>query len=149
MTESAYADNSAFIFPSREISERDTTQIMKHCSEWRIEVHSGITETPDTKGKTSKTVLLFVAKPKKSYTEPSTHDGTNLSPIILEEGRFIPVVNKFCYLGSIINHDLRESEEVENLTKKASQAFGALRRGVFTSKSTPFNVKKAVYTDLI
>ena len=112
-----------------------------------MEVHSGITKTPDTKGKTSKTELLFVEKP--SHTEPSTCKDTNLSPIILEEGRFIPVVNKFCYLGSIINHNLRELEDVDNRTKKASQAFGALRRGVFTSKSTSFNVKKAVYTALI
>ena len=75
---------------------------MKHCAEWGMEVHSGITETPDAKSKTSKTELLFIEKP--SHTEL-----TNLSPIILEEGLFIPVVNKFCYLGSIINHDLRES----------------------------------------
>ena len=61
----------------------------------------------------------------------------------------IPVVNKFYYLGSIINHDLRESEDDDNRIKKASQAFGALRRGIFTSKSTSFNVKKAVYTALI
>ena len=110
---------------------------------------SRITETPDTKGKTSKTELLFVAKPNNSYTKPSTRNDTNLSPIILEERRFIPVVNKFCYLGSIINHDLRESEDVDNRTKKTSQAFGDLRRGVFTSKSTSFIVKKAVYISLI
>ena len=72
MTESAYADDAAFLFPSREISERDTPRIMKHCAKWGMEVHSGITETPDTKGKTSKTELLFVAKP--SYTEQSTRE---------------------------------------------------------------------------
>ena len=115
ITESAYADDAAFLFPSREISERDTPRIMKNYAEWGMEVHSGITENPDTKGKTSKTELLFVAKP--SYTEPSTREDTNLSPIILEEGRFIPVINKFCYLVSIINHDLRESEDVDNRTK--------------------------------
>ena len=107
-----------------------------------MEVHSRITETLDAKGKASKTELLFVEKP--SHTKL-----TNLSPIILEEGRFIPVGNKFCYLGSIINHNLRESEDVDNRTKKVSQAFIALQRGVFTSKSTSFNVKKAVYTALI
>ena len=149
MTKSAYASDAAFLFPSREIAERDTPQIMKHCAKWGMEVHSGITKTPDTKGTTSKTDLLFVAKPNNSYTEPSTRNDTNISPIILEEGRFIPVVKKLCYLGSIINHDLRESEDVDNRTKKASQAFGTLRRGVFTSKSTSFNVKKAVYTALI
>ena len=142
ITESAYSDDDAFLFPSREIAECNTPRIIKHCAEWGTEVHSGITETPDTKGKTSKTELLFVEKP--SHTELTNH-----SPIILEYGRFIPVVNKFCYLGSIINHDLRESEDVDNRIKKASQAFRALQRGVFTSKSTSFNVKKAVYTALI
>ena len=58
-----------------------------------MDVHSGITETPDTKGKTSKTELLFVAKP--SYTKPSTRKDTNLSPIILEEGWL--GVGGFCY----------------------------------------------------
>ena len=87
-----------------------------------MEVHSGITKTPDTKGKTSITELLFVGKPNKFYTEPSTHDDTNLSPIILDKGRFIPVVNKFCNLGSIINHDPIESEDIDNRTKKAYQA---------------------------
>ena len=55
MTESAYANDAAFLLPSREIAERDTPLIMKHCPEWGMEVHSGITETPYTKGKTSKT----------------------------------------------------------------------------------------------
>ena len=81
MTESAYADDASFLFSSREIAERDTPRIMKHCVKWGMEVHSGITETPDTKGKTSKTELLFVAKP--SYTKPSTRNDTNISPIIL------------------------------------------------------------------
>ena len=76
MTESAYADNASFLFPFREIDERNTPLIMKHCAEWGMEVHSGITEIPDAKGKTSKTELLFVEKP--SHTEL-----TNLSPIIL------------------------------------------------------------------
>ena len=67
---------------------------------------------------------------------------TNLSPIILEEGRFIPVVNKICYLKSIINHDLRASEDLDNRIKKGSQAFGSLRRRIFMSKSTSFNNKK-------
>ena len=63
MTESAYADDASFLFPSREIAKRDTPRLMKQCSEWGMEFHSGITETPDSKGKTSKTELLFVENP--------------------------------------------------------------------------------------
>ena len=107
ITESAYADDADFLFPSREIAECYTPGIMKHCAEWGMEVHSGTTKTPDAKGKTSKTELLFVEK--TSHTEL-----TNLSPIILEDGRFIPAVNKICYLVSFINHDLRESEDIDN-----------------------------------
>ena len=99
-------------------------------------------QNPRRKRQNIKNWVAFRRKP--SHTKL-----INLSPIFLEEGLFITVVNKFCYLGSIINHNLRESEDVENRTKKASQAFGALRRRVFTSKSTSFNVKKAVYTALI
>ena len=86
-----------------------------------MKVHSGITETPAAKGKTSKTELLFVEKP--SHTKL-----TNLSPIILEEGRFIPVVNEFCYLGSIINHDLRKSEDVVNRKKGLSSLWRPMKR---------------------
>ena len=32
MTESAYANDAAFLFPSREIAERNTPRIMKHCA---------------------------------------------------------------------------------------------------------------------
>ena len=52
MTESTYANDAAFLLPSREIAERDPPRIMKHCTEWGMEVHSRITETLDTKGKT-------------------------------------------------------------------------------------------------
>ena len=61
MIESAYGDDAAFLFPSREINERKTPKIMKHCAKWGMEVHFGITETPDTKVKISKTELLFIA----------------------------------------------------------------------------------------
>ena len=85
MTESAYADDAVFIFLSRETAERDTPRIMKHYAEWGMEVPSGITKTPDAKGKTSKTELIFVEKP--SHTKL-----TNISSIILEEGRFILLI---------------------------------------------------------
>ena len=81
MTESAYADDAAFLFQSIENDERETPRIMKHFNEWGMEIHSGIAETPDTKGKASKTELLFVAKP--SYNEPSTLNDTSIPPIIL------------------------------------------------------------------
>ena len=34
MTESAYANDAAFLFSCTEISERDNPRIMKHCAKW-------------------------------------------------------------------------------------------------------------------
>ena len=110
MTESAYADDAAFLFPFKKIAERDTPRITKHYTKWGMEFHSGITETPDIKGKKSKTELLFVAKQNNSYTKPSTHDDINISLIILEEVRFILIVNVF-WLPEIVVDDLSQVAE--------------------------------------
>ena len=133
MTESAYADDAAFLFPSREIAERDTPRIMKHFAEWGMEVHSGITETPDTKGKTSKTELLFVAK--TSYTEPSTRDDTNIFLIFLrKDASYQPTTNSATWdqssttisgnqktLTTVQKRPLKPSEPYEEVSSHPNQ----------------------------
>ena len=51
MTESAYADDAAFIFPYREIAERDTPRIMKHCAEWEWKITLGSPKPQTQKAK--------------------------------------------------------------------------------------------------
>ena len=79
-----------------------------------------------TPPKESKTEILFVSKPEKMYNNADTYDGADLSDISLgQEGVYIPVVNKLCYLGSWITRDGRDDLDVDTRIEKAGAAFGA------------------------
>ena len=71
-----------------------------HFDRWGMEVHEGTA----TKG--SKSEVLFVAAPEHMYDDPATYtddDGPrDLSDVVVGDGRFIPVVSKFKYLGSFL-----------------------------------------------
>ena len=53
----------------------------------------------------SKTEILFVAKSAKLYKNPLIFDGANFSYVKLGNGRFIPIVDKFCYVGTWLTRD--------------------------------------------
>eukprot|EP00957_Ditylum_brightwellii_P157235 11966886-Ditylum_brightwellii.AAC.1 len=132
-----------------EEATRKTPCILDHCSNWGMDVHHGLLATETTKRKESKTELLFVAKPSQSYDNLLTFDEADLSPLMINDSKFIPVVNKFFYLGSTITTDLKDGKDVDAHIKKASKAFGSLRQGIFVSKSVSFKAKKAIYTGII
>eukprot|EP00957_Ditylum_brightwellii_P054005 4090483-Ditylum_brightwellii.AAC.1 len=73
LSESAYADDAAFLFSLRAAAEQETPCIYQHCTDWGMEVRSGTPTTSTTKGKVSKSKILFIAKPSSSYTIPSTY----------------------------------------------------------------------------
>eukprot|EP00957_Ditylum_brightwellii_P124493 9487552-Ditylum_brightwellii.AAC.2 len=148
MSKSAYADDAVFLFNPRDKAETETPHIMQHCYDWGMKAHHGLLATGTEKEQSSKTELLFVAKLPHSYTTINTLDEANFSPITMDNGKCIPVVHKFCYLGSMITTDLRGQADVDNHIKKASKAFGALRHSIFSSKSVSFATKKATYTGL-
>ena len=56
-----------------------------------------------------------------------TFDGCDLSPILLPDYGFMPVVEKFPYLGDIIARDGSDSEAVQARVEAGGKAFGALR----------------------
>ena len=95
-----------------------------------MEVHVGDTNQPD---KPAKTEILFVSAPDKSYVDPKTYDNTDLSPIELGNNRFLPIVDKFCYLGTILSRNCKDTYDIENRIKRASCAFGVLRKSLFTN----------------
>jgi len=103
-----------------------------------MEIHVGDYENPD---KPSKTEVLFVAKPLKSYNDPITFDGTDLSNINFGNRNYFPVVDRFCYLGTFLTRDCRDSYEVSNKIKKAGNAFGALRSALFSNKAISYEAK--------
>ena len=87
--------------------------------------HKGDLENPE---KPAKTEVLFVSVREMSYRNATTFDNTDLSEINIVGNRFFPVVEKFCYLGTMITRDCKDNEDVCCRIKKAGNAFGALRR---------------------
>ena len=64
-----------------------------------MEVHTGNCE-PRTD---SKAEILFCPKPLSMYQNPETYDEADLSDILIDNDRYIPVVNHFPYLDSFIS----------------------------------------------
>jgi hypothetical protein len=111
-----------------------------------MEVHVGDDRTPD---KIPKTVVLFVAAHPSTYKDPATYDNANLGRIELGNGRFFPIVEQFCYLGSIFNRDCNDDGDVQARIDAAGGAFGGLRKPVFSNASICYEAKKAVFEGLI
>ena len=61
------------------------------------------------------------------YENQETFDDTDLSDIELGDQCFIPIVDKSCYLGSIVTRNCTDEADVDNRIEKAGAAFGALR----------------------
>ena len=146
LEDSKYADDTAVIFETRAILARDSPLLITHFYNFGMEVHVGDTSQPD---KPAKTEILFVSMPDKSYVSPKTYDNTDLSPIELGNNLFIPIVEKFCYLGTILSRNCKDTDDIENRIKRASSAFGALRKSLFTNPSISEKVRGAVYSTLI
>ena len=91
---------------------------------------------------------MFVSVPPFSYAEPTTFDDRNLQPINLGNDRFLPVVTKFNYLGKNLNIDCRDNEDVVLRIKKAGNAFGALRKCLFSNPNISVDAKRVVYEGL-
>ena len=84
ISDSEYADDTVFIFESRTDCERMAPLMAKHFDRWGLEVHVG------TKiNKESKSEVLFCAADPKCYSNRSSFNDTDLSPIRWEGG--------FCY----------------------------------------------------
>ena len=89
-------DDTAITFCNRADAEKYTPLLMKHFRRWGLlEVHAGSYHPFKLKG--SKTELLFCARPLSTYQDPSTCDNTDMTDLILPNGRFVPVVTKFKY----------------------------------------------------
>ena len=141
--DSEYADDTAVLFTSRGSLVTATPLMISHFVRFGMDIHVG------TQDKPSKSEVLFAAAPEKMYEDPQTYDGKDLSNIDLGNGTFMPVVDKFRYLGSMITRDCRDDIDVTSRIETAGNAFGALRKCIFSSPYTSFATKKLVYMALI
>ena len=146
ISDSEYADDAAILFDSRETLETFTPLLINHFEKFGMEVH---VFHPDQPNKPSKTEVLFVSGPPSSYINHITLADRNLQPIDLGNNKLLPVVTKFSYLGSTLNTDCRDNEDVIFRIKKAGNAFGALRKCLFSNPNVALDAKRAVYEGLI
>ena len=144
--DSEYADDTAVLFESRNDLVTYIPLLLNHFKRFGMEVHVGDISLPD---KPSKTKILFVSAPFKSYHDSNTFDDTNLSLIDLGDGKFIPITDHFCYLGRILSRDCRDDLDITNRIKRASNAFGALRKSIFSNTNVSKKVKASVYESLV
>ena len=140
-----YADDAAVLFESRNSLEVGVPRLISHFYRFGMDVHVGNRHLE----KKSKSEVLFCSKPAIMYDDPETFDGTNLSDIDLGDGISIPIVSKFPYLGSILSRDCTDILDVEARILKAGQAFGALRKCLFSSTQITYAAKNQVYCGLI
>ena len=94
-----------------------------------------------------KSVMLFCAAPRSKYVNPETYDDVDLSPIAVDDrGGTVAVVDSAKYLGGILTTDGKgDVRDVANRIKKASSAFGALRKCFFEKSYFSLDAKRQVY----
>ena len=109
VVDSEYADDTGLPFCSRADVEEQAPLVMRHFERWGMEVHAGtMPQRVEASGKPeavkdSKSEILFCAAPAHVYSNPSTFDGADLSPVLMPGGRFMAVVDKFKYLGKYLS----------------------------------------------
>ena len=143
--DSEYADDTALPFPTRGVCEEMAPQLFTHFERWGMEVHA---RAPGAT-KASKSEVLFCAAPPRCYADPATYNSADLSDIVLPDGRSMPVVDEFCYLGSMVTRHGGDTRDVDRRLESAAKAFGALRKCVFSSVSVTPAAKRAVYERLV
>ena len=145
LVDSEYADDTATLFENRKETEIGVPHVMNHFDRFGMEVHRGDRRVD----KKSKSEVLYCPKPLHLYEDRETLDGTDLSDIELGDNFYIPIVEKSCYLGSIVTRDCTDDADVENRIDKAGAAFGSLRKSLFSSTSVTYKAKRMVYIGLI
>jgi len=114
-----------------------------------MEVHEGILDSSGDVVKDSKSEVLFCSAPLHTYTDASTFDSADLSHVLLPRSRFMPIVSEFPYLGDTVARDGSDGSAVDRRISSAGKAFGALRKGVFSSTTVNFAAKRAVFESVI
>jgi hypothetical protein len=158
-SDSEYADDTGLAFCSRSDVEEQTPRVMHHFEKWGMEIHAGILDPlahaglldinalPSTKG--SKSEVLFCSKPPHMYSDPATFDGADLSPILLPNNGYMPVVDRFPYLGDVVSRDGGDEAAVDARIESGNKAFGALRGCIFSSSAITTEAKQAVYQAIV
>ena len=100
-----------------------------------FEIHAG------TPGCGSKTKALMVMA-------ASSRRVTDLRPLVLADGRTIPFVKSFKYLGSVFHDSMRDEEAITARLNKANALF-AMNKKLLCSRATSSRVKRIYYESCV
>ena len=132
------------------LSPPDQTLRFLHRCSWNIfedgDLKSMLALIAPTKTPRLKCSFVHV---RFGHQDKETLDDTNLNDITLPNGRFIPVISEFRYLGSYITRDGSDTKDVRARINSAARAFGALSKCIFQSRHVKRDAKRAVYERLI
>jgi len=145
LRDSEYADDTAVIFDNRQDAVVETESLVNHFHRFCTVIHAGVSEPRQS----SKTELLFCAKALSLYESREDYDNADLSDIVLSNNRYIPIVHQFAYLGSIITTNGTDDLDVDMRIRKAGNAFGCLRKSIFSSSNVDYSTKGRVYCSFI
>ena len=123
LSDCLFADDGALLASSRSGMELSATEYQSTCNDFGLTV-----SVPKTKHMVSGRMVVE----------------SDMEPISVEGGE-ICCMQDFPYLGSLIAASGQMDVDVERRITKASQAFGALRRTVFSDKNLSLSTKRNVY----
>ena len=156
MDSSEYADDCATLYSSREQCELYVPLMVGHFADFGLQVH--VREVGKAAG--SKSEVGFFAAALRTYarvdlkaTPPvlvrADGRGPDFSDIAVGDVAAVPVVFEFCYLGSVMGMVNSDGADVDARIAKAGQAFGRLRKCVFSSTEVTWHAKRVVYKVLV
>lgn len=119
--DSEYADDTAVLFTARKCLVDATHRMIEHFARFGMDIHV------DSQNKTSKSQVY------KMYESPEAYDDQDLSNFELGNRICMPVADKFRYLGTMLTRDCRDDLDVSTRIKFSANAFGALRKCLFSS----------------
>jgi len=70
---------------------------------------------------------------------------TSTPPVVMAGETALPVVQRFCYLGSMLSSDANIDEDISSRIAKASYSFGRLARRLLDDHGIRLDKKVAVY----
>ena len=131
-----YADDSAFIFLSKEDLITGTTFVKNTFANFGLEVHLGSTETPNSKSKTE--AMYFPA-----HSKPIEEIGEELitGRFIISDNKFVDFTNKFKYLGTYLAQNLSDDTDVNDRITAASKNFNALGKELFRNRKISLDIR--------
>ncbi|XP_063594818.1 uncharacterized protein LOC134771786 [Penaeus indicus] len=122
-----YADDTALVAHSEADLQQSLDRLHTACHRFGLKIS------------VKKTVVLF---------QPAL-GGPNALPKITIDDQLLQVVDKFAYLGSCISSDGTMDAEIDCRIAKASAAFGALQRRVWSAAGIRRSTKVKVYQAMV